>query len=253
MDPQQKKSIAQFSPQAEKYARAASFQGCPDLEFAIQHVAPKKEWRMLDIATGGGHTAFYFSPFVGSVIATDLTPEMLAAAEKVAAERGLVNIEFQRTAAEKLPFPDSSFDLVTCRIAPHHFSNIDAFIEESKRVLRSNGTFLVIDGIGPEIAEASTLYNNWERTRDPSHVRCLSISEWKERILAGGFTISASTEVTRPHEFRSYMDRMSVPHALQEKLLNDLLSIQEIKTWLQPINDNGQIRFYIKNGVFICR
>ena len=55
------------------------------------------------------------APTGGHVTATDLVPEMLDAATKNASERGVTNITFQQADAEALPFPDNSFDAVTCR------------------------------------------------------------------------------------------------------------------------------------------
>lgn len=253
MDSQQKKSAEQFAPQAEKYARAISFQGGPDLEFALNSIVPKSAWKMLDIATGGGHASFFFSPHVGSIIATDLTQEMIDAAGRGASERGLNNISFQTAVAEDLPFEDSLFDFVVCRIAPHHFSSIEAFIYEAARVLKTEGIFLVIDGISPENEVGSTLYNQWERTRDPSHSRCLCSSEWKTKIAEAGFSYLADAVVFRSHEFDDYMDRMSVPAYVKEKLKSDLLLCPEIRAWLSPEEKDGKLIFKVRNGVYVHR
>ncbi len=76
---------------------------------------------MLDVATGGGHVAYTFAPHVERVWASDITQEMLDMVKKEAAKRGLANVRTTYAKAEALPFEDESFDLVTCRIAPHHF------------------------------------------------------------------------------------------------------------------------------------
>ena len=64
-------------------------------------------------------------------------------------KRGLSNITFAEMPAEKLPFPDASFDLVTCRTAPHHFADVPAFVAEVARVLRPGGVFGLVDNISP--------------------------------------------------------------------------------------------------------
>jgi ubiquinone/menaquinone biosynthesis C-methylase UbiE len=56
-----------------------------------------------------------------------VTDAMLVEAKKLAKARGLVNFRTARARAEDLPFPDMSFDLVTCRLAAHHFENTGAF------------------------------------------------------------------------------------------------------------------------------
>src|ERR687888_1275240 len=52
--------------------------------------------RVLDVATGGGHTALAFAPHVREVVATDLTPEMLEAAERFVRGQGAENVRFER-------------------------------------------------------------------------------------------------------------------------------------------------------------
>jgi ubiquinone/menaquinone biosynthesis C-methylase UbiE len=61
---------------------------------------------VLDVATGAGHTAFAFARAGAHVTATDLTPQMLAAAETVAKDRGVENVTFLEARAEALPFPE---------------------------------------------------------------------------------------------------------------------------------------------------
>ena len=82
------------------------------------------DWRVLDVATGAGHTAFTFAPHVKVVHATDITPQMLAVTTEQAQTRGLSNIVVEHADAEALPYEDGRFDLVTCRIAPHHFGDV---------------------------------------------------------------------------------------------------------------------------------
>ena len=94
--------------------------------------------------------ALAFAPHVAQVVATDITPEMLAEAAKLAAQQGLANVETATADAEALPFADASFDLVSCRIAPHHFANVPRFVAEAARVLKPGGTFALVDNIAPD-------------------------------------------------------------------------------------------------------
>ena len=111
----------QFSQHAEYYAQSKVHSEGETLRVLLDFAAPTGPEKVLDIATGTGFTAFAFAPKVTHVTATDLTPAMLDQAEALADERGLQNIDFQVASAEALPFEAASFDLVTCRIAPHHF------------------------------------------------------------------------------------------------------------------------------------
>lgn len=174
-----------FGQNAESYAKSAVHARGASLERLVELTRPSADWLVLDVATGAGHTAFAFSPYVQKVLATDITPEMLEQTALGAAERGLVNVETAYAEAESLPYPDSYFNLVTCRIAPHHFTDIQAFVREAARVLKTGGLFAVVDNVVPE-GSAGMYVNAFEKLRDHSHGRCLSVVEWREAIEAAG-------------------------------------------------------------------
>lgn len=119
----------------------------------------------------------------------DLTPEMLTAAETFIKGNGYSNVVFVEGDAEKLPFQDHSFDLVTCRIAPHHFPNVQQFVSEVHRVLKANGKFLLDDNVAPEGNEFDHFYNKIEKIRDYSHFRAWKKTEWINMLEQEGFEI----------------------------------------------------------------
>jgi len=103
---------------------------------------------------------------------------MLERTREAAKERGL-SIGTRQHPAEELPYADASFDLVTCRVAPHHFSVPAQFVREVARVLKGRGSFLLIDGTVPDGQPAAGEWlNRVERLRDPSHVELYSPSRW---------------------------------------------------------------------------
>ena len=127
----------QFGKTAASYLTSAPHRLGKSLERLVALTSPQKNWRVLDVATGGGHVAYTFSPHVDRVWATDITQEMLDMVKAEAAKRGLANLRTTYAKAEALPFEDASFDLVTCRIAPHHFDSITEFLSEVHRVLKA--------------------------------------------------------------------------------------------------------------------
>ena len=124
-----------------------------DLDALIEYAEPASDDVVLDVATGPGHVALALAPLVASVVATDLAAGMVDKARERAAESGVLNLECRVADAERLPFDNQSFDLVTCRIAPHHFIDIDAAIGEAARVLRPGGRFVVVDSMSPDESE----------------------------------------------------------------------------------------------------
>jgi len=87
---------------------------------------------------------------VAEVVATDITAEMLTAAKDFLTSQDIKNVTFKLADAENLPFEAETFHLVTCRIAPHHFTNCSRFVQEAARVLKSGGLLLVQDHVSPE-------------------------------------------------------------------------------------------------------
>ncbi len=98
--------------------------------------------RVLDLASGVGDPALSVAEAVGPsghVIATDLGPGMIGLAEELAKARGLKNIEFRVANVEALPFPDESFDVVTCRFGVMFFPEQVKAFRECLRVLKRGG------------------------------------------------------------------------------------------------------------------
>ena len=139
----------QFGKTAEAYVQSPTHANQPDLAQMVERAHLHGDEQVLDIATGGGHTALAFAPHVREVVATDLTPRMLDAARHFIQGQRIENVRFEPADAEALPFPDASFDIVTCRVAPHHFGDVQQFVREVARVLRVGGRFVLVDNVAP--------------------------------------------------------------------------------------------------------
>ena len=146
-DEQKAKVQAQFGASADGYATSEVHAKGESLGVLIELIKPRPEWHVLDVGTGAGHTALTFAPHVAHVIASDLTGQMLAKAAELAETRGLTNIKTRAADAESLPFDDASFDLVTCRLAFHHFPNSHQAISAFARVLKTGGRLGFSDNI----------------------------------------------------------------------------------------------------------
>jgi ubiquinone/menaquinone biosynthesis C-methylase UbiE len=125
----------QWHPQAEILSRAAT-------EAIVQAAQVTPGMHVLDLASGTGEPALSLALAVGpvgSVTATDLVPEMLAAAADYAQQRHVTNLTFQQADAETLPFPAQTFDVVTCRMGVMLFPNMAHALREIVRVLKPEG------------------------------------------------------------------------------------------------------------------
>ncbi|HEU5360193.1 MAG TPA: class I SAM-dependent methyltransferase, partial [Candidatus Deferrimicrobiaceae bacterium] len=124
--PSKSQTRDQFAGVADRYRLSVDHTDADDREILLSRLMLDPSHLLLDVATGGGHTAVATSPKVRKVVASDLTPEMLREARKLCAERKCKNMVFVAADAEDLPFAEGAFDRVTCRIAPHHFPDLSA-------------------------------------------------------------------------------------------------------------------------------
>ncbi|WP_407268236.1 methyltransferase domain-containing protein [Radiobacillus sp. PE A8.2] len=208
----------QFGRSADHYVESMGHRAGWDLKKMIEMANPKGDELVLDVATGGGHMANALAPHVKKVTALDLTPEMLAAAKKFIKANGHFNVAFVEGDAEQLPFEDESFDLVTCRIAPHHFPNVESFVAEVHRVLKYGGKFLLDDNVAPEVDAYDEFYNKIEKLRDYSHYRAWKKTEWITMLETKGFEIQALHRFEKRFSFDSWCDRMNMPSSEKQAL-----------------------------------
>lgn len=98
--------------------------------------------RVLDVAAGAGEPAITTAKRVGptgSVLATDISPNILACARRAAAAQGVTNLETRVMDGEHLDLPDASFDAVLSRVGLIYFPDRQRALAEMRRVLRSGG------------------------------------------------------------------------------------------------------------------
>jgi SAM-dependent methyltransferase len=178
-----------WSQRADAFRESPSHREGPDLDLLVEWCEPGPDVKVLDVATGGGHVARRLREEGCTVVTVDPAPGMKA--DVVAP-------------ADHLPFEDRAFDVVTCRIAPHHFPDIHAAVQEMTRV--SNGLLVIEDNVyrGEHVEEA-------ERLRDPTHVRCYSKDEWKELATGAGFEVEQVERFDRRQSFERWLERVDTP------------------------------------------
>jgi len=205
---------AQFAPAAQAYVTSTIHAQGSDLARIVALAAPSGAERVLDVATGGGHTALALAAHVRHVVASDLTVAMLGAARDHIAASGATNVSYLRAAAEQLPMAPASLDLITCRVAAHHFADVGAFVHGAAAALRPGGQLIVADHIGLEDPELDSFMDHFERWRDPSHVRAYSFAEWQQLCEQAGLEVTHAEEDRKEaYEFASWTARLRMPEA----------------------------------------
>ncbi|MBD0338480.1 MAG: methyltransferase domain-containing protein [Thermoleophilia bacterium] len=182
-----------WSGRADAYRGAADQQAGDDLELLVSWAEGRTA---LDVATGGGHTAGRLREAGFDVVTLDPAPGMRA---DVLAR------------AEDIPFADGSFDVITCRIAPHHFEDVGVAVAELARVSRD--LVLVEDTLYEDerVEEA-------ERLRDPTHVRSYSEEEWRGLFDAAGLTVEEIRVVEKSRPVDTWLERAGCTGAEAERV-----------------------------------
>jgi len=206
----------QFDPRAEAYLTSAVHAAGPDLRAAVERARAvlQPSSQVLDVGTGAGHLSFALAPLAARVVALDPSPAMLATVRRAAAARALPQIETCEGAADALPFPAASFDLVSTRYSAHHWLNLPAALAQLRRVVKPDGFILVIDVLGEEQPLVDTFLQAIELFRDTSHVRDRSIPEWQALLGDAGFERLEHSLWNTRIEFATWAQRMRTPQAL---------------------------------------
>ncbi|HEV8614837.1 MAG TPA: methyltransferase domain-containing protein [Methylomirabilota bacterium] len=199
---------SQFGATAQAYVTSAGHAGGDDLDLLVAWGRARAPRRVLDIATGGGHMALALAAIAPRVVALDVTEPMLVAARDFVHGRGATGVAFVAGDVEALPFREASFDVVTCRLAAHHFADVPAAVRQVQRLLRPGGAFLVQDILGRDDAASAAFITEVERRRDPSHVRAYRATEWKAFLRGAGLTVIDEAVMTKSRPWADWTARM---------------------------------------------
>jgi len=240
-----------FGEAAADYAASAVHATGPSLARLLELIQTKPTWRVLDIATGAGHTALAFAPNVAKVTASDITPEMLQQARRLAKERKLGNVVTAQAPAHDLPFPDTSYHLVTCRLAAHHFPDPASFVREAARVLIPGGMLALVDNISPDDADLAAAYNTFEKLRDPSHGRALALGEWHALMRDAGLTPTASEVMDQDIPFDPWVERMRCSAATIARL-KEMLADDPLRAYLRPHDTDDGLTFVLREAIIVA-
>ncbi len=242
----------QFGKQAEAYAKGNIFVDVVHLSEVVKRSGVEKNHRVLDIATGAGFLALEFAKSADTVIGCDLTRNMLLKAREKEKTSGLENTGFLLSDVESLPFPDNSFDIVSCRFAFHHFPDPEKALLEMRRVCRDR--LVLVDDVSSEDVEKSLFHNRIEKVRDPSHVRIYTLSEIEEMFYEAGAEITNITHREIPQDFEEWMKRAGTDER-QTKIIKDLMvqSQDGDRTGLWVKLENGMLGFTYDTVILTAR
>jgi SAM-dependent methyltransferase len=185
-----------WSERAQAFRDSAAHREGPDLDLLVEWCEPGPGVQALDVATGGGHVARRLREAGCEVVSVDPAPGMQAT---VVAR------------AEDMPFAEGSFDVVACRIAPHHFDDVPAAVREMARVSRDR--VVVEDNLF-----TSEEFELAEKLHDPTHVRCYTEEQWRAFLAGAGLKIEAREVFERWQGVDGWLARTETPTADAERV-----------------------------------
>lgn len=244
----------QFGAHANAYTTSLVHAQGESLARLTALTQPQREWIVLDVSTGVGHTALAFAPLVARVVATDLTEQMLGAAHRLATERQIANVAFRAADAHALPFEDATFDLVTSRIALHHYSDAGGAVREMARVCKRDGIVALVDNVVPPDEQTSTYINELETLRDPSHHWAYAASRLEAFFADAGLTLTHRECLKKEMEFAPWAKRMGADETMVARLRRLVLDAPDtVRDVLAPRLDGGRLVFTLTEAVLIGR
>lgn len=194
-----------FTRTAEIFASSVLKTRAAEAETLAGMVSARGTDRAVDLACGTGALAMAFAPRVRWIYGLDLTPAMLAVAQRTARDANVRNVTFTIGNAQQIPFPDGSFDLALSSYALHHVPDAARVIGEMSRVLKPGGRVGVIDIFTREDPSSAEMHDRIERVRDPSHTRTLARSEFESLFAAKGLRITGTRVEEHPVTFDQWM------------------------------------------------
>ena len=236
---------AQFGVSAQDYVTSAGHAGGADLERLVAWGRKRAAPRVLDVATGGGHTALAFAGFTPTLVSVDLTLPMLEAARGFLRSKGAERVRFLASDVIALPFRDATFGVVTCRLAAHHFPALLPAMKEVARVLRPGGSLLVQDILGHDEPELASFILEVEKRRDPSHVRAFTRREWEAFLKAAGMTVIDEEILAKSRPWDDWTERQRMTAEAKADLEHFILTAPaSYREAFEFTVDNGRIQTF---------
>ena len=209
----------QFGKTAAAYVASPTHAASEDLDRLVMLARAHGGERVVDVGTGVGHTLRRVAPLFRAAIGLDATREMLAAGGGVLADGGVTNALLVQADARAMPLATAAFDVATCRVAAHHFTDPARAFGEIARVLRPGGILVLVDNYAPDEPALDAFINTLETLRDASHVRNQTLDGWRALVEDAGMraTIDSAAMVTKLST-DAWLARSQTPHDRAERV-----------------------------------
>lgn len=222
----------------------------------LELMQPGADDTVLDLASGVSYLALAMAPKVKNVFTTDVTHFSIDEGRRAAREKGLTNIQHFTSDPEALPFKDGQFQMVTSRIAAHHFSDVRRSMHEIARMIKKGGKVAIADTVVPPDDEIDRFINHLDHLHDPTHVRNYTVREWKVLFADAGLKLKHIEEDVveddRGECLREWLGRTGANAQNIRQATGLLVSAKgKIKDALSVRSEKGDLFFQIKRVVLM--
>jgi SAM-dependent methyltransferase len=154
--------------------------------------------------------------------------------------------------AAQLPFESESFDLVTCKLAFHYFSDPHQAVAEMVRVCRRSGLIAVTDRVACDNDALCAAQNRLEKLRTPNKVRVYADGELTAMLKFAGLTVMRRNLVIQPMGFEEWMAATGALDRMRQG--QDLLIGPEGEdlTGLIPRQDAGRLVIHHRTLILVA-
>lgn len=237
-------------PGSEQIIEYPGYMNEAELSYFLSWAEPLKG-NVLDVAACCGHVVCEIAPFVESVVALDFRKEMIQKITKRATEKKLKNIKTGLSSLDCLSFGPATFDGIICRGITHHIANLELFLTEIVRVLKSGGWFLLEDIVGPNEFSFTEELDDIEKVRDPSHIHFYTPEAWKNMITHVGLEQKKIEIAPKPYNLGNLFMKTNVPVFKQSFLMEKIFGSKGwLREYLRPSGEGEFLTIHYHKMIF---
>lgn len=186
----------------------------------VNRVKPRPGETILDMAGGTGDVAFRMAGRGAHVTVSDINADMLEVGKERAKQRGLTGLEWKVENAERLSFPNATFDAYTIVFGIRNVTDIPAALREAHRVLKRGGRFYCMEFSSSDWPGFANLYEAWASNVIPRIGKAVADDEASYRYL-----VESIRRFPRPEAFKRMIAEAGFVRAVAEPMLGGLVTI----------------------------
>lgn len=247
------RNLEDFSHRASRFRASLQEKETSQLEKIISQIRFGPGDSIIDIGIGTANASLPFLKAGGRVVGIELTPAMARQGKASLEEKGLgERVVFAIAQAEHSPLANDMADAAICRNVFHHLQAPAIILEEMARAVRPGGHVIIDDFYEPDSDDERAMLHEIECLRVPSHVRTLSVSEFRALFEKAGLPIMHLSATFKRRTLSSWLD---LTRASSENIMRIRLRFEQMHAagggWWEVEKQDDDYLFSHKRMVII--